>query len=463
MKLGGFQTPIDADRALEAVSAAVESCPADAVEATLTGRTGEYTRFALDRIHQPQDITELSVSVKAIVDGHAVRAATSTLAEAGATAALAARLAAERAAQAKGPGSATVAPSSRGGPRLDVWHEDTAHFDSQHRAELADLAMRTSREAGGHCTGMIGRAVTQLAVANSSGLRRHFQATEASGSVTATIGDGTAHWIDVARSPSVLDIEENVDSAIGRAGRGRSRRTLADGEYVVVMGPEAVGEMIGFLGDLGFSGDLAASGVGVVAGGPDALLGSPLVSITDNALADVGLPIEFDLEGTTKQRVPLIVGGALGSPVTDLATASVLRSVSTGHAHIAREEVPSPVAANIVMDAGAASEKVLIAGVERGVYIERIWYTRLVDRQASTITGVSRDACFTIENGELASPVSSARFTQSVFDFLRGIDAVGNRVLSQPIMNVWNGCVSAPAARSHGFRFGGRLSERSPG
>jgi predicted Zn-dependent protease len=108
------------------------------------------------------------------------------------------------------------------------------------------------------------------------------------------------------------------------------------------------------------------------------------------------------------------------------------------------------------MQAGGLTEAELIAGVERGVYVERFWYTRLVDRQAGTITGVSRDACFLIENGALGRPVDTGRFTQSILDFLGTIDGVGDTVRSQPVMNVWNGSVSAPAVRGHGFRFGAR-------
>ena len=67
--------------------------------------------------------------------------------------------------------------------------------------------------------------------------------------------------------------------------------------------------------------------------------------------------------------------GVVGSPVTDLATAAALGSAvnggsSTGHAHIAREEAPSPVAANVVMRTGSATEAELIADVERGIYVE---------------------------------------------------------------------------------------------
>ena len=72
---------------------------------TLLGRCGEYTRFAGERIHQPQDIDELTVSIKAVVNGHGARAATSRLDRVSDTAKAAAELAAGRAAAAGRPGS----------------------------------------------------------------------------------------------------------------------------------------------------------------------------------------------------------------------------------------------------------------------------------------------------------------------------------------------------------------------
>jgi predicted Zn-dependent protease len=199
---------------------------------------------------------------------------------------------------------------------------------------------------------------------------------------------------------------------------------------------------------------LAAAGVGLFARGAGTAAASTLVTVADDALADVGLPIGFDIEGVTKRRVMLLDKGIVGVPVTDLATAAALGGRSSGHAHIAREEAPATRAANIVMAAGNATEAELIAGVDRGVYIQRFWYTRLVDRAAGTITGVTRDACFEISGGALRRPLNGMRFTQSVLTLLGTVDGIGDRQRSVPVMNVWNGSTTAPAIRAHGFRLG---------
>ncbi|WP_410813350.1 TldD/PmbA family protein [Micromonospora sp. 067-2] len=448
-----FTAPVPPEQLLDRLRTAAGRADCDAVEISLLGRAGEYTRFAGGRIHQPQDITETQFAVRAIVDGHAARATTGTLGGLDSVVTDAAALARQLAAGAGRSGNATVAgPGVTGRQRL--WHDDTAQFDSAARARLAAATMAAASTAGGSAAGMFGRAVTQQAVVTSGGAAHHALATEAIGSLTAAVADGTSHWIDLHRSVDAIGAEEAVERTVREAVAGRGRIPLPDGRYTVVLGPEAVGELIGFLEAFGFSGELAAAGVGLVATSGGQRVAAPLVTVADDASAPTGLPLPFDVEGTVKRRVPLLEAGVVGEAVTDLARARALGTTSTGHAHVAREEVPAPVAANLLMSPGSASEQELVAGVERGLYVQRFWYTRLVDRVAGTITGVSRDACFLIEDGRLARPVAGARFTHSVLDLLSTVDGVGAALRSQPVMNVWNGAATAPALRGHGFRFG---------
>ncbi|MEU4806273.1 TldD/PmbA family protein [Actinosynnema sp. NPDC023587] len=438
-----FAAPVDPARATGLLADAVRTAEADHVDVALLARAGEYTRFAGDRVHQPQDITEQQVVVRAVVDGHAARAATSALDRVPDAVRRATALARGLARTAAAPGSAWTPRHHDTDDHL-LWHDDTAAFDAPARIAIAAEAMTRARRAGSTAAGMVGRAVTQLAVASSTGALRHAVATEATGSLTVGDRDGSAHWANLHRSRDALGLDaETVADTVARAVRTRGREPLPHGTYTVVLGPEATGELLGFLGVLGFDGGLAGAGVGA-ATTPGRRVASDLVTVADDASHPFGLPIPFDVLGTSKAVVPLITAGLVGGPVTD----------RTGHAHVAREAVPSPVAANVVMGPGA--ERDLVAGVANGLFVERFWYTRLVDRRTGTITGVSRDACFRIMDGELADPVRGARFTQSVLDLLATVDGVGDVVRAQPVMNVWNGSVTAPAIRAHGFRFGPR-------
>ena len=445
--------PLDEASTMEALDAALRSTAADEFEISVLARAGEYTRFAGQVIHQPQDIVEVQYLVRALVNGHPYRVATSTAADLERAVAAAAAGARTRAELAKEAGQVRLAgpqPDAVPGP---LWYADTEAYDVAARSALAKQAMAEAIEAGGEAAGMLGCAVTQQLVATSAGIRRATAATEASGSLTATIEDGTAHWVDLSRSAGRLDVAGSVSRAVAQARAGRGRADLPAGRYPVVLGAEAAGELLGFLPDVGFAGALAAAGIGITAQAGQPLAAS-LVDVADDGGADVGLPIGFDIEGVTKRRVDFFRHGLVGEAVTDLATAAALGRPSTGHAHIAREQVPEPTAPNIVMTAGTGTEAELIAQLEHGVYLQRFWYTRLVDRITGTITGVTRDACFLIENGRLTTPLNGMRFTESVLGVLAGVEAIGADVRSQPIPNVWNGAISAPSMRSAAFRLG---------
>ncbi|MGN6242443.1 MAG: metallopeptidase TldD-related protein [Motilibacteraceae bacterium] len=268
------------------------------------------------------------------------------------------------------------------------------------------------------------------------------------------VGDGTSHVTDLSRVASRLGLDTIVPRALSQAAAGAGREVLAPGRYTVVLGPEATAELLEFLPATGFSGELAAAGVGLCARRAGDRVATDLVTVADDALADVGLPIHVDIEGVPKQRVAFLDRGVVGRPVTDLATATQLGTRSTGHAHIAREEAPATCAANLVMSAGDLTEDDLVAGVGSGVYIQRFWYTRLVDPTTGTITGVTRDACFEIRDGRLTRPLAGMRFTESVLDLLAGVDGVGCERRTAPLMNVFNGSSTAPAIRTHRMRLG---------
>lgn len=454
-----FGPAVDPASALDVLDAVVHSGGADEFDAFLLGRTGEYTRFADGRVHQPQDITQVQVMVRAVVDGHAARAATSSLRGAPAAAAAAARMARALAAAADGPGSVAVAsaaeqPGDPAVPAEYLWHASTADFDEGRRIGLVRSAFGTAAAAGGTAAGMIGRAVTQQVAVTSAGIARSTVASEAIGGFTLAVDDGTSHHLDVGRSADRLDLPLALERAVHQAVAGRGRTELAPGAYTVVLGPEATAELLEFLPAFGFSGELAAAGVGLWAGSAGRQVAAAMVDVADDALTDIGLPIGFDIEGVVKQRVPLLSSGRVESPVTDLRTARQLGRPSTGHAHIAREEAPESRAANIALATGSCSEADLIAGVPRGVYLQRFWYTRMVDRTAGTITGVTRDACFEIVDGRLGRALTGMRFTQSVLALLATVDGIADVARTIPAMNVWNGCTTAPAIRAHGFRLG---------
>ncbi|HUB39862.1 MAG TPA: metallopeptidase TldD-related protein [Streptosporangiaceae bacterium] len=463
------------DRALSALEEALTASSADQVEIFVAARTGEHTRFAGERVHQPQTIIECQVMVRAVAGTGSARVAVSSLRAARDAVIAASELARRRNGQGDTvpgntvPGDTVLVDTVPAGglphgvagyagiaAPAGLWHEATLAFDAGARSALAGRIMDFARSADGVAAGVLTAAVTELAVVTTGGQRCYAAATEAGFSVTARAGEASSYVADLGRDASQLGVEERAAAAISQAAATSKVIAVPDGVHDVVFGGLATGELIGFLPDFGFTAPALAAGIGLVATRPDAVLAPPDITVADDATAGAGLPFPFDFEGTPKDRVELISAGRVGRPVSDLASAAATGGRSTGHAHIARESSPAPEAANLIMMPGGVSEAELIGGVERGLYIQRLWYNRLVDAEAGTVVGTSRDGCFLIEDGKLTAGLKTGRFTESVLGALARTDGIGSQLISQPVPNVWNGCSSAPAIRVRGFRFGSR-------
>jgi predicted Zn-dependent protease len=81
----------------------------------------------------------------------------------------------------------------------------------------------------------------------------------------------------------------------------------------------------------------------------------------------------------------------------------------------------------VLVGGGAADELELCAGIERGVYVTRLWYTNPVRPRETLLTGVTRDGTFLIEDGRITRPLVDMRMTDSVLGILGRVQALGGR------------------------------------
>jgi predicted Zn-dependent protease len=89
--------------------------------------------------------------------------------------------------------------------------------------------------------------------------------------------------------------------------------------------------------------------------------------------------------------------------------------------------------------------------MERGLLVTRFHYTNLTHPTTSTITGMTRDGTFWVEDGRIAYGARNLRFTQSIVDALAGVDAVGAETAVSTFL--LSGAVRVPALRLRSFAF----------
>ncbi len=452
--------PLDiAAHALQFVSGA------DAAQVSVTRERSLVSRFARSTPTQATSVDDTGVHVLALREGHAGTAETNDLSDDGLRRAAARAVAAASAAAtvAGEPGDHPGLPA----PQLPAAHTgfDAATADPDAAAAGAALAaaFATCADHGVEAFGIwtSGRVTTALAA--TTGLGVSDDVTDAFAKVIARHpGTARSGWGATA-GRAVADLDVPAAATRAAAGiTGEEPRAIAPGAYTVVLAPDAVGGILDMLSGLAFNGRAHAEGRGALVDRLGTLVAAPIVTIADLPGHPLTLPRGFDAEGVAKRATPLISSGIADGVVHDTTSAALAGggAHSTGHAVVAGGSPYGPSATNLVMAPGsAADEAELIAGVERGIYVTRLWYLNPVDEKHALLTGMTRDGTFWIEDGRIAGPARDVRFTDGA---LRILEATTGLTQQQRLVSEgefygrrFASGVVCPSLRAEGFAVSG--------
>lgn len=73
---------------------------------------------------------------------------------------------------------------------------------------------------------------------------------------------------------------------------------------------------------------------------------------------------------------------------------------------------------SLVMQGGQLPRTDVLRALDTGIYISNLWYCNYSDRNHCRITGMTRFACFWVEDGKPVAPINVMRFDESLFDVL---------------------------------------------
>lgn len=332
-----------------------------------------------------------------------------------------------------------------------AYSETTAAYGPEERAAGVGAVVARAVEHGFEAAGAFETSAGQLAVANSLGVWAYQPRTEAEFHAVVMADEGGSGWTQrVAVDAAALDFDALAREVVEKAERSRRPVELPIGEYPVVLETYAVAEMLQNLSFMGLNALALEEERSPFTGRIGQRVAAPPVTIYDDAFDAAGMPRAFDYEGAPKRRVMLVERGIASTVVYDSLSARKEGKPNTGHA------LPAPNSfgafpENLMMAAGDASREDLFRGVERGIYVTRFHYTNIVHPVRTLFTGMTRDGTFLIEHGELTRPVKSFRFTQSIWEALDHVEALGReRVQSRDYTTVL-----APALRTATWRFTG--------
>ena len=75
-----------------------------------------------------------------------------------------------------------------------------------------------------------------------------------------------------------------------------------------------------------------------------------------------------------------------------------------------------------------------------GIFISNIHYLNWSDNLGGRITGLTRYACYWVQDGKMIAPIKTMRFDDSFYNFFGdNLEAVGETVLSRPVIETYDG------------------------
>ena len=447
---------LDQKPAQDLCAQVLQRCGAVPAEAVLLEDDSALTRFANNAIHQNVAERNLTIYLHVLPDQRSGIASTNRT-DPAALDELARRALANAQASPHDPTQPGLMEPAAYTP-VECFDEATATLSPQRRAEAVGEVCRTAREKELNASGAFASGAHAIAVANSQGLFAYHAYTEGDFQTVVMGADSSGRaqasgWIAADLPAASLGQE-----AIWKAEHGRNPRGIEPGEYTVVFDPYVTEDLLSMLNFYGMSGLAYQEGRSWMNDRLGQQAMSPLVSIWDDGLDRSGLPLPFDFEGVPKQRVEIVSQGVVKGPVYDHTTAHKAGLRSTGHAlppnlNVMMRNI-GPVALNLFMAPGTSSVEEMIRSTERGLYITRFWYTRLVHPRDCIVTGMTRDGVFLIKNGELAYPVKNLRFTQSYVQALAAVEAVGRETRLQKT-EYGSRAICTPALKISRFNFTG--------
>jgi predicted Zn-dependent protease len=187
-------------------------------------------------------------------------------------------------------------------------------------------------------------------------------------------------------------------------------KSLPRGQYQTYLAPAAVAELVGMLSWGGVSEaalQQGGSALGLLRRGEKQL--SPVFTLKENFQRGL-VPRFSDWGEMAPIELPIIEQGKLVNTLVNTRTAKEYQQVANGAD--ASESLRSPE-----LNPGKLAPEQILSSLGTGLYVSNLHYLNWSDRPTGRITGMTRYACFWVENGEIVAPIENLRFDDSLYRF----------------------------------------------
>ncbi|MFC1565546.1 metallopeptidase TldD-related protein [Candidatus Neomarinimicrobiota bacterium] len=159
---------------------------------------------------------------------------------------------------------------------------------------------------------------------------------------------------------------------------------------------------------------------------------SPLFSLNEDFRS--GLVPRFNERGEIAPVVLSIIDN--GNLVNTMVSSRTAKEYKVESNNASGEEVlRAPI-----MSVGSLTDENVLKTLGTGLFLSNLHYLNWSDNIGGRITGLTRYACFWVENGEIIGPIETMRFDDTIYNlFGNELEAVGDNVKINPEVETYEG------------------------
>jgi PmbA protein len=281
---------------------------------------------------------------------------------------------------------------------------------------------------------------TQIAVANTHGLARMAEATEASLQFRSGRGPQAGWAAGSARSLAGLGGPEIVQRARGRVSWLPPAEPPAAERLPLMLSAEAVCELLNVLNIFALAGRAYLDGTSFLARHRNVQVFDRNFHLRDDAGAMPGLPFPFDFEGMSKRPLELITHGKPSLPAL-----SHLQSGEAGLEPTAQSVGgQDALFGNLFLLPGELDEAGLLQAAEGGIYVGWLDRPECYEPNQLRVRALARGVRL-IENGRLGAPLPDLVWDESLLHAFARLRGVGRELVVRSMPSTPLGGIAAPS------------------
>ncbi len=204
--------------------------------------------------------------------------------------------------------------------------------------------------------------------------------------------------------------------SIDKCLRGLNRKKLDAGKYTVILEPAAVADLIGWLG-FAFGARAAEEGRSFLSR-PSADKNAVSTYLGEKLFPEI-ITLRSDSFHPKLASTPWSPS-LLPNEKISWIEKGVVRNLAYDRFWAEKAgKKPTPSPEELVLEGQDNSLADLIASVERGLLVTRLWYIRVVQPKTWQLTGLTRDGVFLVEKGKVTDAVNNFRWNESPAEVLQ--------------------------------------------